>query len=99
MDKKTKQLSTRRLERNDALKMIRRRCRQAGLSGWERLCNHTFRASGITDYLTKGGSIEYAQWQARHADPRTTKLYDRRTMEASLDEIERMQILVPSQKG
>ena len=38
---------------------------------------HTFRATGITDYLENGGTIEHAQQIAAHESPRTTKLYDR----------------------
>jgi hypothetical protein len=38
---------------------------------------HTFRATGITIYLTNGGTLEKAQMMAAHSSPRTTKLYDR----------------------
>jgi len=50
--------------------MVRRRLRQAG--------NHSFRATGITNYLKNGGKLELAQLMAAHASPRTTSLYDRR---------------------
>ena len=78
----------RRLHRTEAWSMVRRRCRQAGLG--ERFSNHTFRATGITAYLKNGGALESAQYMAAHASPRTTKLYDRRAQEASLDEVERI---------
>ena len=39
---------------------------------------HTFRATGITAYLTNGGRIEIAQRMARHSNAKTTGLYDRR---------------------
>jgi hypothetical protein len=39
---------------------------------------HSFRATGITNYLENGGTLEVAQRIAGHADSRTTKLYDRR---------------------
>lgn len=45
--------------------------------------NHSLRATGITDYLKSGGTLEHAQAMANHSSPRTTKLYDRRTDEAS----------------
>ena len=64
--------------------------RAAGLS--ERICCHTFRATGITAYLENGGTIEKAQAIAAHESPRTTKLYDRTSDELTLDEIERIQI-------
>lgn len=84
------ELTSRRLTRNDALRMVRRRVRSAGLPG--SVCCHTFRATGITTYLQNGGTIENAQAIAGHASPRTTKLYDRRNDAISLDEIERIVI-------
>jgi len=68
--------------------MVKRRCKAAGLG--ERFTNHTFRATGITAYLKNEGQLEHAQYMAGHASPRTTKLYDRRAQEASLDEVERI---------
>jgi hypothetical protein len=38
---------------------------------------NTFRATGITAYLSNGGALEHAQEMAAHESPRTTKLYDR----------------------
>jgi hypothetical protein len=51
-----------------------------------------FRATGITAYLEGGGSLENAQAMAAHESPRTTKLYDRRGDEITLDEVERINI-------
>ncbi len=70
------------MSRIDALRMVKRRVAEAGLSS--RVCCHTFRATGITTYLDNGGTIENA-----HASPRTTKLYDRTGDEITLDEVER----------
>ncbi len=53
-------------------------------------CCHTFRATGITAYLENGGLLEHAQQMAGHASARTTKLYDRRGEQISLDEVERI---------
>ena len=83
-------LTARRMTRNDALRMIKRRARAAGLPG--AVCCHTFRATGITAYLENGGTIENAQAIAAHESPRTTKLYDRTGDEITLDEVERIQI-------
>jgi hypothetical protein len=55
-----------------------------------RICCHTFRATGITVYLRGGGTIEKAAAIACHESPRTTKLYDRRGDELTLDEIEKI---------
>ena len=42
--------------------------------------------------MKNGGSLEHAQQIANHASPRTTKLYDRRQDEISLDEVEKIAI-------
>jgi hypothetical protein len=49
-------------------------------------------APGITDYLKGQGTLENAQQVANHSSPRTTKLYDPRNDETSLDEYERVGI-------
>jgi site-specific recombinase XerD len=87
---RTDQLTDRQLTRQDALRMVKRRVKAAGLSS--RLTCHTFRATGITAYLENGGTIEKAQVIAGHESPRTTKLYDRTSDEVSLDEVERILI-------
>jgi integrase/recombinase XerD len=61
-------------------------------SGIDRICCHTFRATGITAYLENGGMLEHAQAIAAHESPRTTKLYDRTADTITLDEIERIAI-------
>ncbi len=83
-------ITERSLTRNDALRMVKRRARAAGLS--TNTCCHSFRATGITAYLENGGTIENAQAIAAHESPRTTKLYDRTRDEVTLDEIERIVI-------
>jgi integrase/recombinase XerD len=57
-----------------------------------RIGNHTFRATGITAYLKNKGTLEAAQHIANHESPRTTKLYDRRQDEISVDEVEKISI-------
>jgi integrase len=74
----------------DAFRMIQRRARQAGIK--THIGNHSLRATGITDYLRSEGTLENAQQMANHSSPRTTKLYNRRNDEASLDEYERIGI-------
>ncbi len=87
---RSKKLTNKPLRRNNALDMVKRRAAAAGLS--RRICNHTFRATGITAYLEAGGTIEKAQQIAAHESPKTTKLYDRTQDQISLDEIERISI-------
>ena len=86
-----RELTDDRMSRREALAMVKRRARTAGLSP-DAVCCHTFRATGITAYLLNGGTIEKAQQIAAHESPRTTKLYDRTSDEVSLDEIEKILI-------
>jgi integrase len=72
----------------DAYRMIQRRAKAAKIK--TKIGNHTFRATGITAYMKNGGKLETAQQIANHESPRTTKLYDRREEEISLDEVERI---------
>ncbi len=90
IDRKSKQLSTRQLSNANAYEMVRRRAGQAGLS--TKIGNHSFRATGITAYLKNGGTLENAAHMANHASTRTTQLYDRRSDEIQLDEVERVLI-------
>lgn len=79
-----------RMTQPDAYRMIQRRARTAGIK--TKIGNHSLRATGITDYLKNNGTLEHAQAMANHSSPRTTKLYDRRADELSLDEYERVGI-------
>lgn len=81
-------LGKHRLHRCDAWAMIKRRAADADIT--TDICNHTFRGTGITNYLENGGNRDTAQELAGHEDIRTTALYDRRSSKISLDEIERM---------
>lgn len=91
MQRRTRTLSERRMTRSDVLRMIKRRSLAAGIA-CDRVCCHTFRATGITAYLENGGTLEHAQAIAAHESPRTTKLYDRTADTITLDEIERIAI-------
>ncbi|HVB17270.1 MAG TPA: tyrosine-type recombinase/integrase [Stellaceae bacterium] len=74
----------------DAWRMIRRRAKGAGIMA--PIGNHSFRATGITAYLSNGGSLEHAQAMAAHESPRTTKLYDRTKERLTQDEVERIRL-------
>ena len=87
---KTRMLTDRPMGQPDAYRMIQRRARDAGVA--TPINCHTFRATGITTYLKNGGTLETAQAMAAHESPRTTALYDRRSDEISLDEVERIVI-------
>ena len=78
------------MQQPDVWRMIRRRALAAGIK--TEIGCHTFRATGITAYLKNGGRLEVAQQMAAHESSRTTGLYDRRSDEVSLDEVERIGI-------
>ncbi len=78
------------LPQANAYAMIGRRALAAGIG--TKISNHTFRATGITTYLKNGGQLEVAAAMANHSSTRTTQLYDRRSDQVSLDEIERARI-------
>ena len=90
MDPAGRRLTGRVLQRRVVLAMIKRRAAGAGLP--PSTCCHTFRATGITAYLSNGGTLEHAQQIAGHASPKTTKLYDRTADTVTVDEIERIVI-------
>ena len=90
MDPAGRRLTGRALDRRLVLAMIKRRAATAGLP--PSTCCHTFRATGITAYLSNGGTLEHAQQIAGHASPKTTKLYDRTADTVTVDEIERIVI-------
>lgn len=78
------------VSRTDIWYMVQRRA-----SDWRLPCSsgcHTFRATGITDYLTNGGKLEVAQKMAGHSNAKTTGLYDRRSDDVSLSEVEKIPI-------
>lgn len=78
------------MSQSDAWNMLQRRALATGLR--TKITNHTFRATGITEYLLAGGKVEIAQRMANHESSRTTGLYDRRPDAVALDEIERIRI-------
>src|SRR6266436_2349287 len=63
---KTGKLSRRPLVRTDAADMLKRRLKQAGLPA--HYSPHSFRATGITNFLENDGTLEAAQRIAGHAD-------------------------------
>ncbi|MBS9478973.1 tyrosine-type recombinase/integrase [Ancylobacter radicis] len=86
----TGELTQSPLPQANAYAMIGRRAAAAGIG--TKVGNHTFRATGITAYLKNGGTLERAAAMANHSSTRTTQLYDRRSDEVTLDEVERVLI-------
>ena len=83
-------LQERGMSRVGAFKMIKRRARKAGLPA--EICAHSFRGTGITEYLRNGGDHEVAARIAGHESTRTTQLYNRLRMEISLVPLSRKKL-------
>ena len=81
-------LSIRPMSQTDAWRMLRRRSAAAGIT--TPVGCHTFRATGITAYLSNGGTLAHAQAMAAHESPRTTRLYDRSQDPLIREEVERI---------
>lgn len=88
--RRTKRLSARPLLADDVARMVKRRLRDAGLSS--RLSPHSFRVTTITDLLEQGVPLADVQYLAGHADPRTTRLYDRRQRRVTRNIVERISV-------
>lgn len=84
------QLSALPMSQADVYRMVGRRAAAASVD--TKIGCHSFRATGITEYLRNGGKLEVAQQMANHESARTTGLYDRRQDQVSLDEVERIRI-------
>ena len=88
--KKTKRLTEKPMTGVYLGGMLKRRLKDAGLPS--RLSPHSFRVATITDLLTQGVPLEEVQYLAGHADPRTTRLYDRRQKRVTRNIVERISI-------
>ncbi|MBX3412389.1 MAG: tyrosine-type recombinase/integrase [Pirellulales bacterium] len=86
----TDRLSPRPLAAADICRMVKRRLARAGLSA--HFSPHSFRVTTITDLLLHGAALEDVQHLAGHADPRTTRLYDRRQRRVRRNLVERITI-------
>ena len=83
-------LTERPMCQSDIYRMIRRRAVAANIR--TKIGCHSFRATGITEFLRNGGNLEIAQTMANHESIRTTSLYDRRNDLLTRNEIERIRI-------
>lgn len=88
--RKTKKLTQKPMAAGDMARMVKRRMRDASLPS--RLSPHSFRVTTITDLLNQGVPLEDVQNLAGHADPRTTRLYDRRNRKVTRNIVERISI-------
>jgi site-specific recombinase XerD len=88
--RRTNTLTANRMRAADIARMIRRRVAVAGLPS--RISPHSFRVTTITDLLIQGVPLGDVQYLAGHADPRTTRLYDRRQKKVTRNIVERISI-------
>jgi integrase/recombinase XerD len=87
---KTGQLTKNSMHVVDICRMVKRRLKDASLPTG--LSPHSFRVTTITDLLEQGVPLEDVQRLAGHADPRTTRLYDRRQKKITRNVVERISI-------
>jgi site-specific recombinase XerD len=87
---RTGKLTGKPLRTERICELVKRRLKDAGLPLW--LSPHSFRVTGITDLLSQNVPLEAVQQLAGHADPRTTRLYDRREQKVSRNLVERISI-------
>ena len=88
--KKTGRLTGHALYVVDICRMVKRRLKDCGLP--THLSPHSFRVTTITDLLEQGVPLEDVQRLAGHADPRTTRLYDRRDKKITRNIVERISV-------
>lgn len=81
-------LTGRSMTRNDAYKVVRKWARKAGLP--PRICCHSTRATAITEFIRKGGSLITAARIANHASVKTTQRYVHVDDDIEQSEIERV---------
>lgn len=78
------------MTRINVWKLVKSRARAIGL---EKLIGcHSFRATGLTEYMNAGGQLDIAQGIAGHAQLSTTKLYDRSQDRVTIAEIQRVSL-------
>lgn len=83
-----RQLTIKPMTDNDMQRMFKRRILDAGLPPDR--TPHSFRVTTITTLLDQGVALEDVQNLANHADPRTTRLYDRRKRKITRNIVERI---------
>ncbi|MFO0979086.1 MAG: tyrosine-type recombinase/integrase [Planctomycetaceae bacterium] len=88
--KNLRTLNDRPMSAGDMSRMVKRRLISCGLP--PRLSPHSFRVTTITDLLSQGVPLEDVQHLAGHADPRTTRLYDRRQKTVTRNIVERISV-------
>ena len=87
---RTRMLTANGMTAGDMGRMVNRRMRDAELPS--QLSPHSLRVATITDLLNQGVPLADVQHLAGHADPRTTRLYDRRQRRITRNIVERISV-------
>lgn len=74
----------------DLCRMVKRRMEAAGLPVY--LSPHLFRVTVATGLLDQDVPLDQVQYLLGHADPRTTRLYDRRGRKVARNVVERISV-------
>ena len=89
-NRKTRTLTKNAMTGIDVCRMMKRRLKSADLPG--QFSPHSFRVATVTDLLEQNVPLEDVQYLAGHADPRTTRIYDRRRRKVTRNIVERISI-------
>ena len=89
-NRKSKRLTKNPMTGIDICRMMKRHLKSAGLPG--HFSPHSFRVTTVTDLLEQNVPLEDVQYLAGHADPRTTRIYDRRRRKVTRNIVERISI-------
>jgi integrase/recombinase XerD len=87
---KTDRYTTNAMTGHDICRMFKRYIRRADLP--DNLSPHSLRVSVATDLLEQNVTLADVQYLLGHADPRTTRLYDRRQKSVSRNLVERIRL-------
>jgi integrase/recombinase XerD len=88
--RKTRILTRQAMTADDMGRMLKRRMADIRLPA--ELSPHSFRVGAITDLLSQGVPLEEVQSLVGHADPRTTRLYDRRQKKVMRSVVDRISV-------
>jgi site-specific recombinase XerD len=88
--RRAKKLTAKAMSIIDICRMMKRRHKAAGPPG--QFSPHFFRVATVTDLLEQNLPLEDVQHLAGHADPRTTRLDDRRRRKMTRSIVERISI-------
>ncbi len=87
---KTDRFTANGVNGHDICRMVKRYAKKAGLPN--NLSPHSLRVAVATDLLDQGVALADVQYLLGHADPRTTRLYDRRHKQVTRNIVERIRL-------